>query len=113
VKAVLDEGGTSATDPASDEGWMAVQPFPREWKGLKNGKLLDRLVSEGFECLVTCDRNIRYQQNLGALRPAIVVLPGQTLDELAARVADIAATIAEARPGFLLEMPRASFRSQS
>jgi hypothetical protein len=113
VKAVLDEGVPRQLIPLLTKVGCAVQPFPREWKGLKNGKLLDRLVSEGFECLVTCDRNIRYQQNLGALRPAIVVLPGQTLDELAARVADIAATIAEARPGFLLEMPRASFRSQS
>ena len=84
--------------------------IPEKLEGLKNGQLLERLVSEGFECLVTCDRNIRYQQNLNALGPAILVLPGQTLDELAAHAVEIAATISTATMGVLVEMPRPGLR---
>ena len=34
------------------------------WQGVKNGELLRRAVSEGFEVLITADRNIEHQQNL-------------------------------------------------
>ena len=110
MKAVLDEGVPRQLIPVLLKAGCRVDPFPNRWKGLKNGQLLERLAREGFECLVTSDRSMRYQQNLNALGPAVVVLPGQTLDELTSLAAEISATISTARMGVLVEMPRPGLR---
>lgn len=34
------------------------------WQGLENGALLDVAEKAGFDMLLTCDQNVRYQQNL-------------------------------------------------
>jgi hypothetical protein len=44
------------------------------WEELANGELIEVAEKEGFEVLVTTDKNIRYQQNLTARRIALVVL---------------------------------------
>jgi hypothetical protein len=48
--------------------------YERGWSKLTNGELLGAAEREGFEVFVTTDKNLRYQQNLGARRIAIVVL---------------------------------------
>lgn len=44
------------------------------WSMLKNGDLLDASELEGFEVLVTTDKNLKHQQNLGVRRIGVVVL---------------------------------------
>jgi hypothetical protein len=44
------------------------------WKGLKNGALLATAAADGFDALITTDRNIEHQQNLSMLPCAIYVL---------------------------------------
>jgi len=34
------------------------------WSGVKDGELLDLLSREGFDGLITADKNLSYQQNL-------------------------------------------------
>jgi hypothetical protein len=46
--------------------------YKRGWSTLKNGELLDVAEREGFEVLVTTDSRLRYQQNFGARRIAII-----------------------------------------
>jgi hypothetical protein len=41
---------------------------------MKNGELLKAAEREGFEVLVTTDKNLKYQQNLGTRRIAIIIL---------------------------------------
>jgi hypothetical protein len=48
--------------------------FERGWSRLQNGALLDAAEREGFEVLLSTDRNLRYQQNLTSRRLGIVVL---------------------------------------
>jgi len=48
--------------------------FERGWSRLKNGELLIAAESAGFAVLVTTDTNLKYQQNLGSRKIAIVVL---------------------------------------
>ncbi len=48
------------------------------WDTLKNGELPEVAQEVGFEVLVTCDRNLGYQQNLRNRKLAIVVLPAGT-----------------------------------
>jgi hypothetical protein len=42
------------------------------WNLLENGDLLNASEAAGFEVMITCDRNLRYQQNLTARKLAIV-----------------------------------------
>ena len=44
------------------------------WDQLKNGDLLRAAAKDGFEVLVTLDKNIEHQQNLKALPLPVVVL---------------------------------------
>lgn len=49
--------------------------FPHEWKQLSNGKLLDAVEQQGFQILITNDKNIPYQQNISKRAIAVLVLP--------------------------------------
>jgi predicted nuclease of predicted toxin-antitoxin system len=44
------------------------------WAELTNGELLQAAESAGFDCMVTGDRNIAYQQNLTGRKIALLVL---------------------------------------
>jgi predicted nuclease of predicted toxin-antitoxin system len=48
------------------------------WKGKKNGELLGLMAKEGFDALITLDRNLPKQQNLSKYAVKIFVL--QSLD---------------------------------
>ncbi len=45
-----------------------------KWDGIENGELLRRAAAAGFQALLTNDRGLEYQQNLGALPVAVVVV---------------------------------------
>ena len=44
------------------------------WGDLENGDLLREAESAGFDLLILCDKNLRYQQNLTGRRLAILEL---------------------------------------
>ena len=44
------------------------------WLSIKNGELLKRALREGFDIFLTCDKNIKYQQNLAEINLKIIVL---------------------------------------
>ncbi|MEM8542742.1 MAG: DUF5615 family PIN-like protein [Cyanobacteria bacterium P01_H01_bin.119] len=48
--------------------------YERGWSELTNGNLLTRAEQEGYELLITTDRNLHYEQNLANRKIAIVVL---------------------------------------
>jgi hypothetical protein len=48
--------------------------FEQGWSTLENGELLSAAEAEGFDILVTTDKNLKYQQNLASRNIAIVVL---------------------------------------
>ena len=75
------------------------------WDTLSNGALLNAAEDAGFELLLTTDRRIRYQQNLGVRRIALVVLIGTTKWSRVRRHADrITAAVAAALPGSYAEV---------
>lgn len=59
-----------------------VAAFPNAWKGLTNGRLLEQISTAGFGCVLTCDKNLRHQQNLGRRNLAFVILPGTRFEDL-------------------------------
>jgi hypothetical protein len=62
--------------PAPLRGFLAdhtvVEAVERGWQRLSNGDLLSAAEAEGFEVLITADKNIRYQQNLATRRIALL-----------------------------------------
>ncbi len=44
------------------------------WSTLQNGDLINRAENDGFDLLITTDKNLKYQQNLSDRKIAILVL---------------------------------------
>lgn len=47
-----------------------------DWQGKKNGELLGLMTLDGFDALVTMDKSLPSQQNLGKFPIAIFILRG-------------------------------------
>lgn len=73
--------------------------FELGWSALKNGELLAQAEAEGFEALVTTDRNLKYQQNLTNRRIAVVVLSTTSWPRIRANVSLVLRAIDVAVPG--------------
>ena len=72
---------------------------------ISNGALLNAAEEAGFELLLTTDRRIRYQQNLGVRRIALVVLTGTTRWSRVRQHAErVAAAVASATAGSYSEV---------
>ena len=74
------------------------------WSTLKNGELLAAADLEGFEVLVTTDKNLKYQQNLASRSIAILVLGTTSWPRIRAAAESIVAAVATAAPGTYAEI---------
>jgi predicted nuclease of predicted toxin-antitoxin system len=74
------------------------------WHTLKNGDLLAAAEADGFDILLTTDKNMRYQQNLSGRRIAIVVLGLQQWPSLRPHVERVAEAVRSAAPGSYTEV---------
>jgi hypothetical protein len=74
------------------------------WSTLKNGELLAAADLEGFEVLVTTDKNLKYQQNLASRSIAILVLGTTSWPRIRASAEIIVAAVATAAPGSYAEV---------
>jgi hypothetical protein len=69
------------------------------YAGLSNGELIRGAVADGFEVLLTADRNLPAQQNVAAAGIAVVLVPGNRVTEIARREASLRSAVVEARAG--------------
>jgi hypothetical protein len=78
------------------------------WAGLSNGDLIQAAEEAGFEVMITCDQNIRYQQNLAGRRLAVVVLATNHWDTIRANGSKILPAVEKAAVGsfVIVEIPR-------
>jgi hypothetical protein len=74
------------------------------WDRLLNGALLDAAEAEGFEVLMTTDKNMKAQQNLKTRAIAIVVLGNSQWPIVQRHVRKIAAAVNAATPGSYTEV---------
>lgn len=74
------------------------------WRRMKNGELIRRVESSGFEVFVTSDKNLRYQQNLQDRKIALLVLSTNYWPALKKQSALIASALAVIQPGHLVEL---------
>jgi hypothetical protein len=85
-------------------GHTVAEARERGWETLKNGDLLTAAEKAGFEVLLTSDKNIRYQQNLGGRKIAIVVLTIGRWEPVRRMLAEIATAVNAATPGSYTEV---------
>lgn len=78
--------------------------YERGWSTLKNGDLLDAAERAGFEVLVTTDKNLRYQQNLGVRRIALVVLTSTSWPRIQREIAAVLRAVSNASQGSYAEV---------
>ena len=71
---------------------------------LKNGELLVAAETDGFDVLLTTDKNMRYQQNLADRKIAVVVLGQQQWPSLRPHVQRVVEAIKAAAPGSYTEV---------
>ena len=71
------------------------------WGQISNGELISCAEQARYEILITCDQNVRYQQNLTNRKISMVVL-GSTIWPLASvrqKVAEITLAVGRVSPG--------------
>ncbi len=78
--------------------------YERGWSALKNSDLLDAAEREGFEVLVTTDRNLRHQQNLHARSIAIAVLTTTSWPRIQHDIPAVVRAVDGAVPGSYVEV---------
>jgi predicted nuclease of predicted toxin-antitoxin system len=104
LKILFDQG-----TPAPLRTWLdkhtVVTAYEKGWNTLSNGNLIRSAETEGFDLLVTTDKNLKYQQKLAGRKIAVVVLLSANWPKIHTRVLDVAAAIDGTPPGAYLEIP--------
>ena len=76
------------------------------WTSLKNGELLKRARTNGFDVLVTADQNLEFQQNLAHAEIGVIVLsaPTNRIEDLLPLVSDLGDALDTIQPGQVLRV---------
>jgi predicted nuclease of predicted toxin-antitoxin system len=79
VKILLDENLPKRLKfRLLDQGHEAYTAREMGWNGQKNGALLGLLTFNGFDVLITSDRNLVHQQNLNKFSVNVILLKIKT-----------------------------------
>lgn len=73
------------------------------WRGIKNGALLDLMAGQ-FELIITSDKNLRFQQNLGKGQISAIIVPSNRVRILVDLLPKIDSAIDTIRPGEAVEI---------
>ncbi len=76
------------------------------WEELRNGDLLSAAEQNGFDVMVTADRNLEYQQNLKDRKLALVILPAGRWKIVQAQLDEVIAAVDESTPGSYRKLSR-------
>ena len=101
---VLFDQGTPVPLREFLAGHEVATAYERGWSTFKNGDLLDAAELEGFDVLITTDANLKYQQNLGSRRIAVVVLMSTSWPKIQQAIAAVVATVESASLGTYVEV---------
>jgi hypothetical protein len=74
------------------------------WDKLRNGDLLTVAEADGFDLLLTTDKNMRYQQNLALRKIAVVVLGMQQWPQLRPHIQRVVEAVNAATLGSYVEI---------
>ena len=75
------------------------------WAGLTNGDLIRAAETAGYDVMITCDQNIRYQQNLARRHLGLVVLTTNYRDTIRANSGGVLPAVEAATVGSYMIVP--------
>jgi hypothetical protein len=101
---ILFDNGTPAPLRQFLKGHTVIEAVERGWDRLTNGDLIAAAEAEGYDLLITTDKNLRYQQNLTGRRIAFVVLGNQQWPVLRRYVDRVVAAVDAATAGSFTEI---------
>jgi len=81
------------------QGYEVIPARSLGWATIENGALIRAAEEAGFGILITCDRNIRYQQNLAGRQIALIELSTAIWPVIRPYVNDVLAAVQSALPG--------------
>jgi len=96
---ILFDQGTPAPLRRYLSGHAIDTAYEKGWSELSNGDLLAKVEQDGYEVLITTDRNLRYQQNLADRQIAIVVLLSTSWPRIQQHIDRIQAQVEVIQPG--------------
>ncbi|MEM0981293.1 MAG: hypothetical protein AAGH78_13595 [Cyanobacteria bacterium P01_H01_bin.58] len=102
---ILFDQGTPAPLRRFLSGHMVDTAYERGWSELSNGNLLTQAEQDGYELLITTDRNLRYEQNLADRKIAIIVLMTTSWPRIRQQTERIRAIVEAIQPGTYQEIP--------
>jgi predicted nuclease of predicted toxin-antitoxin system len=97
-RVLLDEGVPRHLATPLEAAGISTMPYPRKWKQTKNEDLLILAEQEGYDVLITSDKNIYAQQNLRGRNLSIIVLPTNIRREVMERADDLVNVLNRTRP---------------
>lgn len=103
MKVLFDEG-TPVPLRRLLPGHEVHTAYERGWSALLNGELLNAAEGDGFEAIVTTDKNMRHQQDIARLRLGLLVLPTTDWSRIRANAARVAEALSRVRPGAVHEV---------
>ena len=83
---------------------FVVTAFEQGWSTLRNGELLAAVEREGFDLLITTDRRLKHQQNLGARAIGIIVPSTTSWPRIRAVEHMVVAAVQNVAPARLIEV---------
>jgi len=78
--------------------------YEQGWSELENGNLIQAAEDNGFDLILSTDKNLKYQQNLQDRKIGIVVLLESSWPALQKNLDDVIQKIDSASPGGYLEV---------
>lgn len=96
---ILFDQGTPLGIRDSLPGHTVNTAYEQGWSTLLNGELLNVAEKEGFELLVTTDKNLAHQQNPSKRKIAIVVLGANRWSLIKLALTRIVQAVNAATPG--------------
>ena len=102
---LLDENLDVQLKSLLDPSFQTATVRDPRWHGIKNGALL-RDAEVEFDVLVTMDKKLRYQQNLGNSRLGIVVIRAHSnaFRDVSMLMPKVNAAIRQIEPGQIIEV---------
>lgn len=83
TRAILDEVVPADFITLFDKADLVIAAFPAAWRSLSDGHVIDRAIDGGYVWLITCDKQMPFQQNLAGKPLSVMVLPSARIRELA------------------------------
>ena len=78
--------------------------YERGWADLKNGELLERAQTEGYQLMVTTYQNLKYQQLLSGRTLAIIVLLSTSWPRIRLRTREVVSAVNAINAGDYVEV---------